>query len=162
MGVRVVFPDMGKDPSVQLIEKTITQNGTYDAITDGANGYSKVNVNVEGGGGGEPDIYYNITINAVPEVLQDIYFGNNYTVNNYHSMINNEEIQDSEIVIDLSEGVTNLQLKLLAVAEPGYGLQASSTKPGSPHAVSVTGDIELIDDDGYLYKITGDGTITIS
>ena len=51
MGVRVVFPDMGKDPSVQLIEKTITQNGTYDAITDGANGYSKVNVNVEGGGG---------------------------------------------------------------------------------------------------------------
>ena len=51
MGVRVVFPDMGKDPSVQLIEKTITGNGTYDAITDGANGYSKVNVNVEGGGG---------------------------------------------------------------------------------------------------------------
>ena len=51
MGVRVVFPDMGKDPSVQLIEKTITENGTYDAITDGANGYSKVNVNVEGGGG---------------------------------------------------------------------------------------------------------------
>lgn len=55
MGVRVVFPDMGKDPSVQLIEKTITENGTYDAITDGANGYSKVNVNVEGGGGGESD-----------------------------------------------------------------------------------------------------------
>ena len=51
MGVRVVFPDMGKDPSIQLIEKTITENGTYDAITDGANGYSKVNVNVEGGGG---------------------------------------------------------------------------------------------------------------
>ena len=51
MGVRVVFPDMGKDPSVQLIEKTITENGTYDALTDGANGYSKVNVNVEGGGG---------------------------------------------------------------------------------------------------------------
>lgn len=49
MGVRVVFPDMGKDPSIQLIEKTITENGTYDAITDGANGYSKVNVNVEGG-----------------------------------------------------------------------------------------------------------------
>lgn len=51
MGVRVVFPDMGKDPSIQLIEKTITENGTYDATTDGANGYSKVNVNVEGGGG---------------------------------------------------------------------------------------------------------------
>lgn len=50
MGVRVVFPDMGKDPSIQLIEKTITENGTYDALTDGANGYSKVNVNVEGGG----------------------------------------------------------------------------------------------------------------
>lgn len=63
MGVRVVFPDMGKDPSVQLIEKTITENGTYDAITDGANGYSKVNVNVEGGGGESDFSTAEVTIN---------------------------------------------------------------------------------------------------
>ena len=115
-----------------------------------------------GGGGGEPDIYYNITINAVPEVLQDIYFGNNYAVKNYHSMINNEEIEDSEIVIDLNEGVTNLQLKLLAIMEPGYGFRASSNMVEGEHSVTVTGDIELVEDEGYLYKITGDGTITIS
>lgn len=63
MGVRVVFPDMGKDPSIQLIEKTITENGTYDAITDGANGYSKVNVNVEGGGGESDFSTAEVTIN---------------------------------------------------------------------------------------------------
>lgn len=129
--------------------------------TDGVITSVKNNGEDIGGGGGEPDIYYNITINAVPEALQDIYFGNNYTVNDYHSTINNVEIQDSEIVIDLSEGVTNLQLKLLAVAQPGYGVEASSTQPDG-HTVSVTGGIELIEDDGCIYKITGDGTITIS
>lgn len=33
-----------------LITKNITQNGTYDAIDDNADGYSSVNVNVSGGG----------------------------------------------------------------------------------------------------------------
>lgn len=32
-----------------LIEKTITQNGTYNASDDSADGYSKVVVNVSGG-----------------------------------------------------------------------------------------------------------------
>ena len=64
MGVRVVFPDMGKDPSIQLIEKTITENGTYDALTDGANGYSKVNVNVEGGGGSSDFSTATLTVNG--------------------------------------------------------------------------------------------------
>lgn len=68
MGVRVVFPDMGKDPSVQLIEKTITENGTYNAITDGANGYSKVNVNVEGGGGSSDFSTAEVEITGVAEI----------------------------------------------------------------------------------------------
>ena len=72
MGVRVVFPDMGKDPSVQLIEKTITENGTYDAITDGANGYSKVNVNVEGGGGSSDFSTANVTIVNNTDITRDI------------------------------------------------------------------------------------------
>lgn len=37
----------GGDPIV--IEKTITENGIYNASTDNADGYSKVTVNVEGG-----------------------------------------------------------------------------------------------------------------
>ena len=112
MGVRYIF---GQDGAFRtepvIVAKNITENGTYDPATDNADGYAPVTVNVEGGGG-EPDLYYNITINAAPEILDEIYFGRNYAVNNYHSMINNEEIEDSEIVIDLSEGVTNLQLKL--------------------------------------------------
>ena len=34
-----------------LITKTITQNGTYNASDDNADGYSQVTVNVSGGGG---------------------------------------------------------------------------------------------------------------
>ena len=33
-----------------LITKTITQNGTYNASSDSADGYSEVTVNVSGGG----------------------------------------------------------------------------------------------------------------
>ena len=41
-------------PSVSptLITKSITQNGTYNASSDSADGYSSVTVNVSGGGGG--------------------------------------------------------------------------------------------------------------
>jgi len=41
-----------------LIEKSITQNGTYNASSDNADGYSKVVVNVSGGGGGVTKIGY--------------------------------------------------------------------------------------------------------
>lgn len=39
--------------STNMIEKTITENGQYAAKEDGADGYSKVTVDVSGGGGGE-------------------------------------------------------------------------------------------------------------
>lgn len=45
-------------PAPTLITKSITQNGTYNASDDNADGYSSVNVNVSGGGGG------NCTINT--------------------------------------------------------------------------------------------------
>lgn len=37
-------------PETTLIEKTITENGTYNAEDDSADGYSSVNVEVSGGG----------------------------------------------------------------------------------------------------------------
>lgn len=37
--------------SATLITKAITQNGTYNASSDNADGYSSVTVNVSGGGG---------------------------------------------------------------------------------------------------------------
>jgi hypothetical protein len=39
-------------PEPIIIQKTITENGTYNASSDGADGYSSVSVNVSGGGGG--------------------------------------------------------------------------------------------------------------
>lgn len=41
-----------------LIEKTITENGTYDASDDEADGYSSVTVDVSSGGGGTDVIFY--------------------------------------------------------------------------------------------------------
>lgn len=43
----------GDSPQSKIIPKTITENGTYDASADNADGYSKVTVDVAGGGGGE-------------------------------------------------------------------------------------------------------------
>lgn len=46
-------------PAPIIIQKTITENGTYIASNDNADGYDRVSVNVSGGGGGggETDIY---------------------------------------------------------------------------------------------------------
>lgn len=41
----------GDSPQSKIIPKTITENGTYDASADNADGYSKVTVDVAGGGG---------------------------------------------------------------------------------------------------------------
>ena len=53
--------------SATLIEKSVTQNGTYNASSDNADGYSKVVVNVSGGGGdfphGEPVGQYEFETN---------------------------------------------------------------------------------------------------
>ena len=41
--------------SATLITKSITENGTYNASSDSADGYSQVTVNVSGGGTVEPE-----------------------------------------------------------------------------------------------------------
>lgn len=48
-----VIVEVEGSAEANLIEKTITANGTYNASTDGANGFSKVVVNVAGGGSSE-------------------------------------------------------------------------------------------------------------
>ena len=49
-GVKTAGTASGGSPT--LITKSITQNGTYNASSDNADGYSSVSVNVSGGGGG--------------------------------------------------------------------------------------------------------------
>lgn len=51
MGVTFIAPQGVYTAPAKLVSKTITENNTYNAIDDNANGYSSVTVNVEGGGG---------------------------------------------------------------------------------------------------------------
>lgn len=75
---------MGPDDALlNLIEKDITQNGTYAAIDDGAEGYSQVNVNVPGGGTElHPNKYQ-------AEALEDLYEGDLITM--IHSRVIGDE-----------------------------------------------------------------------
>ena len=50
----VTIVDVSSGPSPTLITKSITANGTYNASSDNADGYSSVTVNVSGGGGVTP------------------------------------------------------------------------------------------------------------
>jgi len=141
MGVRVVFPDMGKDPSIQLIEKTITENGTYDALTDGANGYSKVNVNVEGGGGSSDFSTAQVTVIKEEESLNGLILptisDDTYEIQPYQSGI---------YTVPLYKG------SLFIKGAPILGI-----------IESVSGDIEeLGSGKNNYYRIYGDCTITIS
>lgn len=145
MGVRVVFPDMGKDPSVQLIEKTITENGTYDAITDGANGYSKVNVNVEGGGGSSDFSTATVTL-----IASDI---------DIRTFVEGLPVLESDGL--RTEYELNLEAhgqveKTIAL----YKGKAIITSFGM--ALNVTNMTGNITDDGTAYVITGDCSITFA
>ena len=151
MGVRVVFPDMGKDPSVQLIEKTITENGTYDAITDGANGYSKVNVNVGGGGGGSSDFSTaQVTLIGKDGVIAgDVYLP--ITQDGGDGM--------PDVAFFLANYVANQQHTYNAIMYKGATLGRIANTAGRS-IESIIGNAQ--DMGNGLLLITGDCTITIS
>ena len=52
------------DGPLNLIDKSITVNGTYDAEDDNADGYSSVTVNVSGGGGSSFSLLYSSEVNV--------------------------------------------------------------------------------------------------
>ena len=143
MGVRVVFPDMGKDPSIQLIEKTITENGTYDALTDGANGYSKVNVNVEGGGGSSDFSTAEVTVNGNGVFAAEVA---SLTKNGLQGRCTKTPTENSFIVV-LYQGKTIM--REIGDLTPSFIIPESETNI-------------VYDEDRSRYVITGDCTITIS
>lgn len=51
--------------SAKLIEKTITENNTYNASDDNADGYSKVTVDVAGGGGETFEVEMTFTVESM-------------------------------------------------------------------------------------------------
>lgn len=158
MGVRVVFPDMGKDPSIQLIEKTITENGTYDAITDGANGYSKVNVNVEGGGGSSD--FSTARVHIICAVSDDYLtfkggFWNEDIQNTLlHAImpLDTHWLSENEFVGPFDENID------FAMLESSFEMASSATTMTGEGNVTVSHDEEF----GWTATITGDCTITIS
>ena len=64
MGVTFIAPQGTYTAPAKLVTKEITENGTYDATDDSANGYSSITVNVEGGGGSSDFSTAEVTVNA--------------------------------------------------------------------------------------------------
>jgi hypothetical protein len=54
-------------PAPDLIDKSITENGEYNASADNADGYSKVTVDVAGGGGETFDFSVTLTFDTTGE-----------------------------------------------------------------------------------------------
>lgn len=138
MGVRVVFPDMGKDPSIQLIEKTITENGTYE--TKGEM-YNKVTVNVEGGGG-ESDfstakVTFNVSVASAGAVFAFI-----------SSEYNDIEINN----VSLGVGESTYTIPLY---KNGQYMRVSYKDGTTP---VITGDVTY---EGNEFAVTGDCTISV-
>ena len=68
MGIRYTYAESESFRTEPvLVEKTITTNGSYDAASDNADGYSVVTVNVEGGGGGSWQTVFEGSVETVDD-----------------------------------------------------------------------------------------------
>ena len=125
-----------------MVTKEITENGTYDATDDSANGYSSVTVNVEGGGGGSSD-FSTAQVTVVQEeasfrglVLPAI-SDDTFEIQIYRNGIHTVPLYKGSLFIMDSANIGIIQ--------------------------SVTGDIEeLGEGHDFYYRIYGNCTITIS
>lgn len=171
MGVTFIAPQGVYTSPAKLIEKTITENGTFTATDDEANGYSSVAVNVPlptgkititengtnidvaqyakadvnvAGGGGSSDL-------STAEVTVVYPAGvTNATVNGAFCF--SRDGMDASIAIVTTSGVYDMILY-----KGGSIVQFTL---GTGRSVTVTGNAEDLGGDAYL--ITGDCTITIS
>lgn len=107
MGVTFIAPQGTYTAPAKLVTKEITENGTYDATDDSANGYSSVTVNVEGGGG---------------EIWNTVFEGN-VTTDTYMEELNaySGDISDTQITGDSIKVTFNGNEYVLPKTENGYG-----------------------------------------
>ena len=147
MGVTYIAPAGTYTAPAKLIEKTITENNTYNAIDDNANGYSSVTVNVGGGGGGGDFSTAEVTINfTFSEMLEDKQVWFNLTdIIADNKLYSNYETATQTV----SEGETTTQY----IAEmPLYkGVLANLIIPYAWY---------MVDDGDAMYNVNG--TITVS
>lgn len=148
MGVTFIAPQGTYTAPAKLVTKEITENGTYDATDDSANGYSSVTVNVEGGGGSSDFSTAAVTIQITTET-PDVYIAIPAIATSPTDMILNQQYNT----------LNSSTAQILTV--PLYkGTLAVTGNSGGEISVNVSGSVEKV---GTLdFIITGDCSITIS
>lgn len=126
-----------------LIAKTITQNGTYNASDDNADGYSQVTVDVSGGGGHEVQITYEESVNG--DNL-NVYDGNDTSGKRVASIVSSSDSQ-SELLVNVSSG--------FLCVKPDMGWIVNYTTSGNINYVSSFMQRKL-------FSVTGDGSLSVS
>lgn len=137
MGVTFIAKEGTYTAPATLTTKTITENGTYSAVDDSANGYSSVTVEVEGGGGSNDFSTAEVTVNNETMFAPMLAY-----IDNTNGVVSRMG----------ASGVYDVVL---------YKGKANGTLLAPSASVSVTGNITF-DDDTYEFVVTGDGTITIT
>lgn len=143
MGVTFIAPQGTYTAPAKLVTKEITENGTYDATDDSANGYSSVTVEVEGGGGSSDFSTAVVTVNGVGAFIASVA---SLTENGLKGACFKSPLVDNFTVV-LYQGET--------IMEGISGQTPNFTIPESETNI-------VYDEDNGWYVITGDCTITIS
>lgn len=147
MGVTFIAPQGTYTAPAKLVTKEITENGTYDATDDSANGYSSVTVNVEGGGGSSDFSTAEVTFSMVntgnlasmPLVVTT------ESGSPFDALLpTKREVEDGAYTIALYKGKAVVEIEVGALGD----------------TISTSGAIELLE--SGIYLVTGDCTITIS
>jgi hypothetical protein len=103
-------------PKTTLIEKSITENDTYNAADDNADGYSRVDVDVSGGSGfAKMDIYAIISGNNNVPTNKRIIF-----INNTETSVDVSELKSASIII--INPVNELKVRPLASVGANYNV----------------------------------------
>lgn len=158
MGVRYIF---GQDGAFRtepvIVAKNITENGTYDPATEGADGYAPVVVNVEGGGGSSDFSTAEVTLNLTVE---------NATLveTSLETLLINYPNEDFSYVCGHNPSIDNKCSVLLyqgyATAEGVLAIDNNEHDYSSIVGTPVTTGGVSWDADRRFFEITGDGTIT--
>ncbi len=145
MGVTFIAPQGTYTSPAKLITKTITENDTYNAIDDNANGYSSVVVNVEGGGGSSD--FSTVVVTA--SVNTDAFYISNAIKINYDDKMK------------VADGFVSGNYTLVLYKGSFEG-QISAAEGYRVSNVTGTGGVTVIQSPfGKRVAITGDGTLTV-
>lgn len=145
MGVTFIAPaEQFTSPAV-LISKEITEDGTYYAADDNANGYSSVEVSVGGGGGGGDFSTAEVTFNN--EIA--VFIGEGLTIqDNENGLLSIAGAVDENTAYPLTLPITLYKGK-------------ATCKWNGESGPTVTGSISF-DNDTYTLVVTGNGSITFA